>query len=331
MKEKLQKQRDQHEDGEKMKSTKKLSIVVAGIVFVISLFLLIYNEYDHANQKEMYEKLSEDYVTFLGKTTSELNEKLECEGNEASVVASKEEKEAKEQGKGSNSNEGLEEEQKQKNPGSVLEDVDQNSEHDRTLRPWYELARVDLEQLQQLNPDICGWILFENEEISYPILHGQNNNTYLRTNYRGEHVTAGSIFMESQNHADFSDAHTIIYGHNMKNETMFGKLKKYKNISGYYDAHQFFQIFMNNKICRYQIFAYKDVEVEDRIYQIFKENNQDFVNFVLNEISRDAMLDFSQENAEKVAENGHVITLSTCTSGEKRFIISAVKIDEISY
>lgn len=94
--------------------------------------------------------------------------------------------------------------------------------------PWYELATVDIKGLQKKYSDIVGWIFFEDGLISYPVMQADDNDKYLYTTYNGRESKAGSIFMETTHSGDFSDTHTIIYGHNMKNLSMFGRLKHYK-------------------------------------------------------------------------------------------------------
>lgn len=98
---------------------------------------------------------------------------------------------------------------------------------------------VDFAALQEQNEDCIGWIYFENPDISYPVMKGVNNNEYLRTTFFGEARTAGSIFIDADNAADFSDENTFIYGHNMKDGTMFGQLKSYEEEAFYRENPQF--------------------------------------------------------------------------------------------
>ena len=108
---------------------------------------------------------------------------------------------------------------------------------------WYTDVDVKLEELQQVNADIIGWIRFDNlEQLSYPVLYSGDDEKYLRTDIYGNQTIAGCIFMEGMNTPDFQDYHTILYGHNMKNLSMFGSLKKYKT-EDFYKDHQFFTIY----------------------------------------------------------------------------------------
>lgn len=118
---------------------------------------------------------------------------------------------------------------------------------------WYTDVDVKLEELQQVNADIIGWIRFDNlEQLSYPVLYSGDDEKYLRTDIYGNQTIAGCIFMEGMNTPDFQDYHTILYGHNMKNLSMFGSLKKYKT-EDFYKDHQFFTIYTSECAYRYQI------------------------------------------------------------------------------
>ena len=86
--------------------------------------------------------------------------------------------------------------------------------------------RIDFDKLKKLNPEIIAWIYIPGLKISYPVMHTGDNNKYLHTTYRGTYAYAGSIFMDCDNDPDFYDRHTIIYGHNMNNGTMFGRLRR---------------------------------------------------------------------------------------------------------
>ena len=77
--------------------------------------------------------------------------------------------------------------------------------------------------------------------------------------YLKEEETAGSIYIDGNNSPDLDDAHTLIYGHNMRNLSMFGKLKFYKTEEDYFENHRHFQLITETGVYRYEIFAYKDV------------------------------------------------------------------------
>lgn len=191
--------------------------------------------------------------------------------------------------------------------------------------PWYELASVDLESLKEVNPDVIGWIYFENEDISYPVLYSGDNDTYLRTALDKTSATAGSIFMEGANTPDFEDSHTIIYGHNMRNLSMFGKLKYYKE-EGYYSDHAYFQIFVEGKVYRYQIFAYEDVPADSFVYTVPYTADSSFQSFI-DKIYRSSY----EDTGVTATKEDKIITLSTCSSDDNRFVVHAVRVDTHEY
>lgn len=199
-------------------------------------------------------------------------------------------------------------------------------EQSQQKNPWYEMITVDMEGLQKVNPDIVGWLYFENEDISYPILNSGDNDTYLRTNYLGESANAGSIFMDGSNAPDFSDAHTLIYGHNMKDLTMFGRLKYYKTDESYYEDHQYFQIITKNDCYRYRIISCKDVTDTDDIYMIYRDGNNDFCNFVNHAVTAGSYI----VPPCTVSDEDHIVTLSTCSNGDNRFVVSAIRDDSFA-
>ena len=186
---------------------------------------------------------------------------------------------------------------------------DVNDTEEDTIE-WYELATVD--------------VMFENEDISYPVLHASDNDYYLHRTIEKTEAKAGSIFVDCGNTSDFEDAHTIIYGHNMKNLSMFGRLRYYRTDKDYYDDHQYFQLFVDGAVYRYQIYAYKVVEDGAYIYQLYFDGGEDFAEFA-NKIGSQS----SRDTGIEIGQDDKVITMSTCTGNdEERFVVSAVRVDQ---
>ena len=86
---------------------------------------------------------------------------------------------------------------------------------------------VDFADLQAINPDVVAWIYMEGTQINYPVVRGEDNDQYLYRMIDGSYNGAGSIFMDYRNASDFTDRHTILYGHHMNNNTMFGFVADY--------------------------------------------------------------------------------------------------------
>lgn len=191
---------------------------------------------------------------------------------------------------------------------------------------WYHALDVDFAGLKKLNPDIVGWIYFEGDVgISYPLLYS-GDDYYLNHNYLKEEESAGSIYIDKNNNPDLSEAHTIIYGHNMRNLAMFGKLRYYKMDEDYLDDHRYFQLITENGAYRYEIFAYKDVStLTGGIYTTWKYVDEDFKNFVEDTICQGSYVDADID----VDDEAHIVTLSTCSyDSDVRFTVSAVRVDE---
>ena len=100
----------------------------------------------------------------------------------------------------------------------------------------YQWPSVDFEGLNEINPDVVGWIYMEGTSINYPIVQGKNNDYYLRHLIDGTYNSAGCIFLDSACSSEFASKNNIIYGHNMKNGTMFHILMEYKK-QEFYDEH----------------------------------------------------------------------------------------------
>lgn len=96
--------------------------------------------------------------------------------------------------------------------------------------------QVDFEKLQQLNPDVVGWIYIEGTQVNYPIVQGKDNDYYLYRLFTGERNSSGSIFLEAGLPRDFTAQNNPVYGHHMKNGTMFADVINYKK-QEFYETH----------------------------------------------------------------------------------------------
>lgn len=205
-------------------------------------------------------------------------------------------------------------------------DDDLKTEPEDDPNAWYHDIDVDFAGLKEQNEEIVGWIYFEDEEsISYPLLYS-GDDYYLRRNYLKEEETAGSIYIDGNNSPDLDDAHTLIYGHNMRNLSMFGKLRYYKTEEDYLKTHRYFQLITESGIYRYEIFAYKDVStLTGGIYTTWKYVDDDFKEFVEDTICQGSYVDADID----VDDETHIVTLSTCSyDSDVRFTVSGVRVDE---
>ena len=91
-----------------------------------------------------------------------------------------------------------------------------------------EVEAPSFEELLQINPDVCAWVTMDNTAIDHPVLHGDNNLTYINTNVYREFALAGSIFLDTRCNRNFEGYYSLLYGHHMDNHGMFGDLDLYK-------------------------------------------------------------------------------------------------------
>ena len=128
---------------------------------------------------------------------------------------------------------------------------------------------IDYAGLKEINGDFAGWLYYEPLEISYPIVRGQDNDYYTKYTFEREKNKSGAIFMDAYNWIDYADYNTLIYGHNMRNGTMFGKLKKLLNDEeGIVEANPYFYIFTEEKAYMYEIFAVYNTRTEYDTYDL---------------------------------------------------------------
>lgn len=178
------------------------------------------------------------------------------------------------------------------------------------------MISVDVKKLQTINKEVVGWIYIPNSAISYPLVQGQDNEKYLHKTYNGADSIYGSIFVSNENSGDFSDLHTVIYGHNMRNGSMFGSLKKYSD-SEYFKNHRNIYIFTEKETYRYRVFSCHVTNATGKIYKTIFDDSFSYAEF----------LDMAKSNTQirtnlEVSELDKTITLSTCTGNEAtRFVV----------
>ncbi len=213
----------------------------------------------------------------------------------------------------------------------VVEAIDVETEvvdeEGETIVETREVLDIDFAELHKINPDVVGWIDFdEPSKISYPVLHAEDNDKYLRRTIEGKPNTAGCLFVDMNNAGDFSDQNTFIYGHNMRNGSMFGQLKKYK-AEDFCKENPYFYIYTpDGKQNKYQIFAVCIVEDTSDTYIKHYADEEAFANYIkyIRGLSR---YDVDVE----VTPQSQIVSLSTCTNVTKtqRLVVHGVKVEEI--
>lgn len=182
------------------------------------------------------------------------------------------------------------------------------------------LRDLDLAALQQTNPEVLGWICIPGTQLSYPYLQTEDNQYYLSHTWEKQKNAAGSVFLECKVSGDLSDFNTIIYGHNMKNGSIFGSLRQYRKQS-HFEAYPSFYLADAQGIRRYDIFAALEAQVVGPTYRLKVEQAQ----------GKQAVLDYSvqrsviQTDIVPTVEDS-IVTLSTCTGNgyDTRWVVQGV-------
>lgn len=175
---------------------------------------------------------------------------------------------------------------------------------------------IDFTQLLSVNSDIVGWLRIRALDISYPVVQGKDNDYYLHRTFEKTDNFAGCLFVNSYNMGDFTDQNTIIYGHNMKNGSMFGKLKNF-NDPEVFKKSRYFWIFTPDFIYQYRIFSASVVDKTGLTYQI-SFTDDEFDQFISRAYSNSVV----DNQGVTVTKEDRIVTLSTCTGDDStRFVV----------
>ena len=175
---------------------------------------------------------------------------------------------------------------------------------------------IDFTQLLSVNSDIVGWLRIRALDISYPVVQGKDNDYYLHRTFEKTDNCAGGLFVNSYNMGDFTDQNTIIYGHNMKNGSMFGKLKNF-NDPEVFKKSRYFWIFTPDFIYQYRIFSASVVDKTGLTYQI-SFTDDEFDQFISRAYSNSVV----DNQGVTVTKEDRIVTLSTCTGDDStRFVV----------
>lgn len=165
---------------------------------------------------------------------------------------------------------------------------------------------VDFESLTVQYPDVVAWLYCPDTIIDYPIMQAENNEKYLRTLPDGTWNIAGTLFMDYRNAADFSDSNSIVYGHNMKNDSMFGTLPDYSS-QEYYEENPHWYLLTPTADYKIELIAGYVTHSTSEAYAIpgTQEEKEKLIQtaFVKSDFTADV----------EIAEHENLITLSTCS------------------
>ncbi|MCI2048076.1 MAG: class B sortase [Faecalibacterium sp.] len=181
---------------------------------------------------------------------------------------------------------------------------------------------IDFAALQGEYPDIAGWLAVDGTAISYPVVKGEDNNYYLHRYLDGTASAGGSIFLDCR--CDFFDSYAIVYGHNMKDRSMFGSLREFKKAAFYPKTGGGLTLYTPEQSQRYVIFAVCVLAPDDAAFT--PPTDTDTRAALLSRLCAAALYD----TGVSVSAQDTVLMLSTCTGkdGAQRLCVFAKETEE---
>lgn len=224
---------------------------------------------------------------------------------------------------------GLKNSYDEKNAGRLYEDL----KIDMNIKPVIEVPKaeetrmenpIDFASLTAQYPDVYAWIRIPGTRVDYPIVQREGDNGYyLNHTIDGKQKAEGSIYTEDYNSKDFEDANTVIYGHNMKNGSMFKTLHKYKDRQFLMENPDIY-IYQQDKILKYKIFAAYIYDNRHLMLSFDFEDENIFRNYLNNVLTKKDMSS-NINTTVQVTAGDKIITLSTCNNNDaQRYLVQAV-------
>lgn len=181
---------------------------------------------------------------------------------------------------------------------------------------------IDFAALKAQNEDVYAWVDIEDTNVHYPILQSPTDDSYY-LNHTIDHVAGlpGSIYTEKVNAKDFSDFNTMIYGHDMKNGTMFKDLHKFED-KEFFDSHDTVMIYTETEAKTYRVYAAVIYDDRHIMYSYDNDSIADRKAFIQSLYDVGDRGSLFREGME-IDENSKLITMSTCIGGrpDRRYIV----------
>lgn len=195
------------------------------------------------------------------------------------------------------------------------------SEKTAKVDPKQFTGVVDWKALKKVNPDVQGWLYQKGTVINYPVVQGTDNDTYLHTRFDKQWSGGGTLFVDCRMEKDFKGFNSIIYGHHMKDGSMFRSIRGYTKEDGYYDKHKTLELATPHGNYHLVVFS----------AFITKATDEDTYKMTYDEAEKQAYIDRAWERSElpitrdsvDVTRNDRLVTLSTCAYDyeEARYIV----------
>ena len=210
----------------------------------------------------------------------------------------------------------------------MLAGMKETAETETATEEQSEVIPVKFEELQAVNPDVYAWITVPGTDIDYPILqHASDNTYYLMHNIDGSYGYPGCIYTENMNSKDFTDNNTVIYGHNMKNGSMFAQLHKFED-PDFFKENREVLIYLPDEVLHYTIFAAHIYDDRHLLYS-FDFTDSEVYQKYLDSIFSTRDMSANIDKDITVTTDDQIITLVTCIGSQptNRLLVQAVLTD----
>ncbi len=185
---------------------------------------------------------------------------------------------------------------------TLSNEVEEEETKERELPP----VEIDFNSLFDVNDDVVGWLYSPESPINYPVAQANDNVKYLRHDLKGNYIIAGTIFVDYRNSTPGNNSNYIIYGHNMRNDSMFTTLARYKKQS-YYDKHPIIYYLTPDVNYKIELFAGLVIRSDDDLYDPNLPKDE------LMRIVRDYKNKSTFESDIVPQDDDIIVTLSTCS------------------
>lgn len=190
----------------------------------------------------------------------------------------------------------------------------------------------DFDELRQQNEDIYAWVTVPGTQVDYPILQSATDNYYLNRNIDHSQGYPGCIYTNQCNAKEFSDYITVLYGHNMKNGTMFGSIHNFEDKACFNEYDKIY-VYTEEMRLTYEIYAavkFTDVYIPSYYAVTMEQGRDGFINELMQNSNND--VSHIREGVEWLPED-KAIVLSTCVNGEgeKRYLLVGRLVEEAYY
>ncbi len=212
-----------------------------------------------------------------------------------------------------------------KNNNEIKEKLEENIEI--VIEDDVSKYKIDFDSLLSQNADTVGYLKVNNTNIDYIVVKGKDNNYYLNHNFNQEKNRSGWIFMDYRNNLDGNDKNIVIYGHNTRDGSMFGTLRRVIKKDWYSNPDNYIiNLILKDKEVKYQVFSTYSIDVEDYYITTEFKDNKEFKKFI-NTLKKRSVYNYNTS----IDENDSILTLSTCTgNGTKRMVLHAKELRDES-